>query len=148
MMVMNPCRSFLLLLFAGQAVAFTTDRLPASKKTIGGPLSSQLCDDLVNDATNRRQFFSRAFLTLLSPALLTSGASPAAADVSQGNALPQGAAQFGRIIRAKSDLIVRTVFYNGVFRPSSSSSFLYCPAHQIFSHSTWLVKLQTTLYYT
>jgi hypothetical protein len=144
---MNSCRSFLLLLFAGQATAFTTDRFPASKKTICGPLSSQLCDDLVNDATNRRQFVSRAFFALLSPALLTSGASPAAADVSDGNALPQGAAQFGRIIRAKSDLVVRTVVHNGVFH-SWSSPFLYCPAHQIFPPSTWLIKLQTTLYYT
>ena len=35
-------------------------------------------------------------------------AEPAVADVSDGNALPQGMAQFGRVVRAKADLDVRT----------------------------------------
>jgi hypothetical protein len=34
--------------------------------------------------------------------------SSASADVSSGTALPQGAAQFNRVVRVKSDLTVRT----------------------------------------
>jgi hypothetical protein len=146
MIAMNPCGSFLLLLFAGQAAAFTTARLPGTKKTICGPLSSQVRDDLVNDATNRRQFVSRAFLALLSPALFTFGAPPAAADVAEGNALPQGAAQFGRIIRAKSDLVVRNVAY-WCFPPIIVVISVLSSLPGV-SRSTRIIKLQTTLYYT
>lgn len=41
------------------------------------------------------------------PALLITGASPAQADVSDGNSLPQGAQQFARVIKLKADLKVR-----------------------------------------
>jgi hypothetical protein len=38
--------------------------------------------------------------------LFGGGVAPAAADVSDGNALPEGAAQFGRVVRTKVDLAV------------------------------------------
>lgn len=50
-----------------------------------------------------------AFVKFTSLALIPSifGASlPANADVSDGNALPEGAAQFSRVVRAKTDMIV------------------------------------------
>jgi hypothetical protein len=68
-----------------------------------------------SDPTGRRGILSK----LVSASLWTaSGAAlgfgglggaglPAWADVSDGNALPEGAAQFGRVIRAKADLLVR-----------------------------------------
>ena len=50
-----------------------------------------------------------AFVKITGLALIPSifGASlPANADVSDGNALPEGAAQFSRVVRAKADMIV------------------------------------------
>ena len=41
-------------------------------------------------------------------------ALPAFADVSDGNALPEGAAQFARVIRAKEDLIVSGLNPSGI----------------------------------
>jgi hypothetical protein len=49
----------------------------------------------------------QGFVAVFSASSLVVGSSPAFADVSDGNALPQGAAQFSRILRAKSDLAVR-----------------------------------------
>jgi hypothetical protein len=59
---------------------------------------------------NRRVFLSRqgAILSGLGTGLLVNSVpKPAFADVSDGNALPEGAAQYSRILRLKSDLVVR-----------------------------------------
>jgi hypothetical protein len=53
---------------------------------------------------SRRQVLCNSLL-LASTALFT-GSVAANADVSDGNALPEGAAQFSRVIKAKPDLIV------------------------------------------
>jgi hypothetical protein len=57
------------------------------------------------DAVSRRQLFQ--FAAALAPAALVTGASPAKADVSDGNALPQGAQQFARVVKLQTDLKVR-----------------------------------------
>jgi len=69
---------------------------------------------LESDPTGRRGVLSKlvsASLWTVSGAALGLGGGlgglPAWADVSDGNALPEGAAQFGRVIRAKADLLVR-----------------------------------------
>jgi hypothetical protein len=66
-----------------------------------------LAASVSDDSTSRRDALSKVAALLSVPALLGTGL-PAYADVSDGNALPQGAAQFGRVIRAKSDMIVST----------------------------------------
>lgn len=55
-------------------------------------------------ATSRRDFGS-IFLSS-SVAVMVGSSLPAFADVSEGNALPKEAAQFSRIVRAKTDLQV------------------------------------------
>jgi hypothetical protein len=57
---------------------------------------------------SERRKFVQDFVAVFSASFLVAGSAPAFADVSDGNALPQGAAQFGRILRAKSDLVVRS----------------------------------------
>jgi hypothetical protein len=49
----------------------------------------------------------RDVLSLAGAAIVTGFAVPSWADVSDGNTLPQGALQFSRLIRVKSDLKVR-----------------------------------------
>jgi hypothetical protein len=70
-------------------------------KALGEGLSST-----TSGPTDRRAALAKVVgLWTLSAGVLGVGL-PAQADVSDGNALPEGAAQFGRIIRAKADLIV------------------------------------------
>jgi len=55
-----------------------------------------------------KSIWGTGVLTILSGSIRSPWTTmPAWADVSDGNALPEGAAQFGRIIRAKADLLVR-----------------------------------------
>jgi hypothetical protein len=61
--------------------------------------------------SQRRQFLTSSILLLSSASAAAFGAvSPALADVSDGNELPQAAAQFRRVLRAKSDLVVSASF--------------------------------------
>lgn len=60
-------------------------------------------EDSLAAQDNRRRMLKACGLALLTPAIVP---RQALADVSDGNALPQGAAQFQRVIRAKSDMIV------------------------------------------
>jgi len=62
--------------------------------------------------SNRRVFIANqgVILSGISTAFLGHESKPAYADVSDGNSLPEGAAQYGRILRLKSDLIV--CFFN------------------------------------
>jgi hypothetical protein len=62
--------------------------------------------------TNRRDFGARILSSSSMVVAALASSQPAYADVSDGNALPQGAAQFGRVIRAKSDLQVRLQCFN------------------------------------
>mmetsp|Transcript_131266 Transcript_131266/g.379738 ORF Transcript_131266/g.379738 Transcript_131266/m.379738 type:complete len:204 (+) Transcript_131266:61-672(+) len=68
-------------------------------------VSASRSDDSIPDGcSSRRAALSKFAGIIAAPAVL--GASlPAFADVSDGNALPGGAAQFGRVIRAKADMI-------------------------------------------
>jgi hypothetical protein len=110
-MALSFCNRLVLLLVVGQAAAFSNYRLFATKKAGSVPvqLSASSRGDVTLDSQNRRVFVSNALLVLSAPALMIAGALPASADVSDGDALPQGAAQFGRVVRAKSDLAVSTV---------------------------------------
>lgn len=56
------------------------------------------------DEQSRRSFVSAAIIAGAS----TLFTGPAFADVSDGNALPQGAAQFSRLLKTKNDLNVST----------------------------------------
>lgn len=64
--------------------------------------------DDVDDSTRtvgRRDALSKMTSLLLMTTIL-GYSTPTYADVSDGNALPEGAAQFSRVVRAKSDMIV------------------------------------------
>ena len=93
----------LLLLAASQATAFTSTsgvshRFAKAESLLALSASS-------SSENTRRELLLMGML--LAPTLLTVGsAAPAFADVSDGNALPQGAAQFSRVVRAKADLLV------------------------------------------
>ena len=64
-------------------------------------------DSARGDSVGRRNALGKIGLAFaLAPGALTFSGLPVWADVSDGNALPQGAAQFGRVVRAKSDMLV------------------------------------------
>lgn len=56
----------------------------------------------ISDESTRRSFLA----TTVSTAILTSFSRAAFADVSDGNQLPPGAAQFAKVVRIKSDIPV------------------------------------------
>ena len=60
---------------------------------------------------SRRQWINKvAIVSLVTAGVLNNGIQPAYADVSDGTSLPQGAQQFARVIRLKSDLVVSFPF--------------------------------------
>jgi hypothetical protein len=116
-MALNYRASLLLLMFAGQGMPFTSSPSFACQKVISGSHSASPSDDFEFDSPNRRQFISNSLLLLSSPALLTAGATPAVADVSDGTSLPKGAAQFGRVVRAKSNMAVCNLSCMNIISP-------------------------------
>jgi hypothetical protein len=58
---------------------------------------------------NRRDAFVKVTGLVLIPSMF-GAILPANADVSDGNALPEGAAQFSRVVRAKTDMIVSVAY--------------------------------------
>ena len=102
----------LLLTCSNWGTAFTTTT------THGGatntPVSLSAVSNNENDnntqVQNRRNFLSNVFVGVASSTVATSllvgSASPAYADVADGTELPKGVAQFGRIVRAKVELLV------------------------------------------
>jgi hypothetical protein len=63
-------------------------------------------------AVSRRDFFSTAINTSAAVASgLVLNPLPSVADVSDGNALPQGAAQFSRVIKVRAQLKVRNISF-------------------------------------
>ncbi len=102
----------LALSFGAEGVlAFTTAHLIASRTSFhcyGGSSLKDFDSDGVLESTvnaNRRNVLSKVAALLSMPTMFAFGL-PAFADVSDGNALPEGAAQFSRVVRAKSDMIV------------------------------------------
>ena len=87
----------------------------------------QLAASLTDEFSTRRGALSKVAKLLSVEAILCVGL-PAYADISDGNALPEGAAQFGRVIRAKADIAV-----SKVVRPQILSCSL--PFFSIFSSS-------------
>lgn len=55
-------------------------------------------------ATNRRDFVSTCAAAVAAASSVALSPLPSAADVSDGNALPQGAAQFSRVIKVRAQL--------------------------------------------
>jgi hypothetical protein len=87
----------------GVSLAFTTVSQSQSTRNLELDASSWSKD--VPSENNRRLLFSYA---------ISGGAAllftrPSLADVSDGNALPQGALQFSRLLKVKSDLAVGAV---------------------------------------
>jgi len=85
----------LLLATLGASHAFTTSS--QSQNTRNVVLSA------LRDEQSRRTFVSAAAIAVGASTLFT---RPAFSDVSDGNTLPQGAAQFSRVLKVKSDLKV------------------------------------------
>ena len=92
------------LLFLATASSFTVTTLH-SKSSSHLSLSSSNGEEIIGTeiSNGRRDFLFSSLSTTLSIALLQP--QQANADVSDGNSLPQGAAQFSRILKAKNDLI-------------------------------------------
>ena len=72
------------------------------------PSSSPRVHTACSASANRRDFISTAIATSASVGGFSFLASPSVADVSDGNALPQGAAQFSRVVKVRAQLKVRT----------------------------------------
>lgn len=70
------------------------------------------------NAQDRRSFVSAAIIGGASICLT----NPALADVSDGNTLPQGAAQFSRLLKVKNDLKVSILALEGVLARANSTS--------------------------
>ena len=102
-------KTLLLSLFFQEGATFSQHHhlsLKTNAKSIVHNMSSVQEDAPINH--NRRQFINNSVVFLSSASIgLLSESSPAFADVSDGNSLPEGAAQFGRVVRAKTDLEVR-----------------------------------------
>ena len=97
---MKIYKALLLSLFFGEGVAFSQNGLKKIESSSSMKMSKG-SEDMPSSTNNSRREFVRNSLILLSSSSI---ALPAFADVSDGNALPSGAAQFGRIVRAKTDL--------------------------------------------
>eukprot|EP00980_Cylindrotheca_fusiformis_P028113 scaffold22581_cov123-Cylindrotheca_fusiformis.AAC.10 len=94
----------LLMLILGEAAAFSTWNTGARMQFLDSQLSMSVEDD---GTASRREFVDKSSIGLSAMMMAAFRASPAFADVSDGNALPTGAAQFSRVVRAKGDLEVR-----------------------------------------
>lgn len=95
-----------LLTFASLSHAFAFTSSGKVTRSPGTVLfaSSDSSDNSI--PSDRRQFLASSILLLSSAsAAAFGGVSPALADVSEGNELPKAAAQFSRVLRAKSDLV-------------------------------------------
>ena len=90
-------------------------------------LSSSNQEDYDTSSTiiSRRQWINKvAIVSLVTAGVLNNGIQPAYADVSDGTSLPQGAQQFARVIRLKSDL---NVSFPSLFIRDISLSFVSDP---------------------
>jgi hypothetical protein len=100
-----------LLAFASLSHAFAFTSCGKVTRSEGNALFATVDSSGNSVFSERRQFLASSILWLSSAsAAAIGGASPALADVSDGNALPEGAAQFSRVLRAKSDLVVSASF--------------------------------------
>lgn len=70
---------------------------------------------------SRRHILGSAALTSAS---ILVGSSAASADVADGNELPDGVAQFARLIKAKSDIVVR--LSSAIHNPYHNVRISYC----------------------
>ena len=94
---------FLSVFFLIDAFVVLNSSHTKSRRTLLLLTNSQSHDGHIS----RRHLFE--VVSLLMPAVLVVSASPARADVWDGNALPQGAQQFSRVIKLKTDLKVSFV---------------------------------------
>lgn len=94
--------SLLLLSLLGLNESFLIER---NVIRVNPPRTSLFMIDSQFDAVPRR-FLLQVAVGAMLPAVLVAGASPSRADVSDGNALPQGAQQFARVLKLKTDLKV------------------------------------------
>ena len=78
--------------------------IPVASFNVNNLSSTRLTSELNSINCNRRNLLKSIPKTAFAIAASTLITPSAYADVSQGNALPQGAAQFNRLIRVKSDL--------------------------------------------
>lgn len=100
-----------LLTFASLSHAFAFTSCGKVTRSPGSALFAAADSSDNSIVSERRQFLASSILLLSSAsAAAFGGVSPALADVSDGNELPQGAAQFRRVLRAKSDLVVSASF--------------------------------------
>lgn len=106
---MRSSLSFLLLIF-GSVQAFTA----VSRSSLA--CCSKLAASSQENEFSRRNVIGAIFAAASTSILVS---RPAFADVSDGNVLPQGAAQFARLIKVKTDLAVRDGNFVPLDLPSS-----------------------------
>lgn len=94
---------------AGLASGLTAQNALTSVKSISASDTS-VHSGRTTSIPDRRRMVKDALSVLCVPLFISGASASAFADVSDGNTLPQGAAQFGRVLRAKSDLEVRSHF--------------------------------------
>ena len=93
--------------FNGMANGLVTRSNQRDTKSFTDPKAKSSITILHSPNLNRRQMVKQIISVLSVPVILSRASRPVFADVSDGDALPQGAAQFQRVLRAKSDLLVR-----------------------------------------
>ena len=135
----------LLLTCSKYAMAFNAELGRAA--TVAGtrmsetPILAMSNDNIVDSSkvSTRRNFLSNAMLvssSSVATSALIGFASPAHADVADGTELPKGVAQFGRIVRAKVELLVS--IKNKMRSPVGIVDFL---VHSVQFVATHMVKL-------
>lgn len=104
-----------LLTFVVPSAAFTTNCNVGQSTSVSASTSTQ-CSAVSSDNKNnsRRAFLGNVATASFGIMTATVGVSPALAEVSQGNTLPDGAAQFKRLINLKADIpkIIKRVTEN------------------------------------
>jgi hypothetical protein len=120
-MIPKISNALLSMLLLGEVAAFSPSKMSIRNQHFDSQLLMSV-EDL--GTPSRRKFMDKSLSILSTSMAIVAGASPAFADVSEGNALPQGAAQFSRVIRAKADLQVRRANHVWLSMKNVTNAFL------------------------
>ena len=101
----------LLAITTSSITAFQVVTKPSVRSTNGVSCQASSSSSSSSSIVDRRSFAKVLTAGILASSSVGSSPQSAYADVSDGNSLPEGAAQFSRLIRLKDDLIVSSFYY-------------------------------------
>jgi hypothetical protein len=95
-------------------IALTALTKPDVTSGFSNPSTTRRVNTACSAAVNRRDFISTAIATSVAVGGFSTFPSVSLADVSDGNSLPQGAAQFSRVIKVRAQLKVSSGLFQCV----------------------------------